>query len=175
MEVDPAMNADKSYKSLANQVSRYIPASRIYTDPLYTLAKGTDASFYRLVPGLVIRVESEAEVVKVLELCSREGTAVTFRAGGTSLSGQTITDKVLVEIGEGFKGFSVLENGKFVRLQCGITGGLANTRLVKYGRRLGPDPASIGSAKIGGIVSNNASGGAFGIRYNSYHTLRVCG
>jgi len=166
------MKASNRFIHLAKQVSRYIPASRIYTDPLYTLAKGTDASFYRLVPGLVIRVESEAEVVRVLALCSRSGIPVTFKAGGTSLSGQTITDSVLVEVGDGFKGFSVLENGRLVKLQCGITGGLANTRLAKYGKRIGPDPASIGSAKIGGIVSNNASGGAFGIKFNSYHTLR---
>jgi D-lactate dehydrogenase len=48
---------------------------------------------------------------------------------------------------------------------------MANARLARFGRRIGPDPSSINSAKIGGIVSNNASGGAFGIQHNSYNTL----
>lgn len=40
-----------------------IPQDRRFDDPLSTLAFGTDASFYRLIPKLVIRVESEDEVV----------------------------------------------------------------------------------------------------------------
>ncbi|HJZ39938.1 MAG TPA: FAD-binding and (Fe-S)-binding domain-containing protein [Bacteroidales bacterium] len=156
---------------LGRKIRSLIPASRIFTDPLYTLAKGTDASFYRLVPGMVVRVENEAEVIHVIRCCSESLIPVTFKAGGTSLSGQTVTDSVLVEIGDRFTGFHATDNGRLVDLQCGITGGLANVRLSGYGRRIGPDPASINSAKIGGIVSNNASGGAFGISNNSYNTL----
>jgi D-lactate dehydrogenase len=159
-----------SIKILVNKLQRNIPESRIFTDPLYTLAKGTDAGFYRLVPRVVVRVESEIEIIHVLRTCSESGTPLTFKAGGTSLSGQTISDSVLVEIGDGFSGFHS-ENGDEVTLQCGITGAMANARLAKFGRRIGPDPSSINSAKIGGIVSNNASGGAFGIQHNSYNTL----
>jgi D-lactate dehydrogenase len=160
-----------SLQQLGKKIRNLVPAARVYTDPLYTLAKGTDASFYRLVPGMVVRVENEAEVIHVIRCCSELHIPVTFKAGGTSLSGQTVTDSVLVEIGEGFTGFHARDDGRLVDLQCGITGGLANLRLSGFGRRIGPDPASINSAKIGGIVSNNASGGAFGIRNNSYSTL----
>ena len=120
---------------------------------------------------MVVRVESEPEIIHVIRTCAKSGISLTFKAGGTSLSGQTISDSVLVEIGDGFSGFHS-ENGSEVTLQCGITGSMANARLARFGRRIGPDPSSINSAKIGGIVSNNASGGAFGIQHNSYNTLQ---
>jgi D-lactate dehydrogenase len=165
------MSSSVAFQLLAEKLSLHLPASGIFTDPLYTLAKGTDAGFYRLIPGMVVRVNSEAEVITVIRACSALQIPLTFKAGGTSLSGQTITDSVLVEIGDGFSGFSATDNGIRVTLQCGITGGLANARLLKYNRRIGPDPASLNSARIGGIVSNNASGGGFGIKYNTYNTL----
>ena len=159
------------FKLLAKRLNQIIPPTRIFLDPLYTLAKGTDAGLYRLIPGVVVRVDNEQEVIAVIDACREMNLPVTFKAGGTSLSGQTITNSVLVEAGDGFSGFLTGDNGYTVSLKCGITAGLANARLARYGRRLGPDPASQNSAKIGGIISNNASGGAFGIQYNSYHTL----
>jgi D-lactate dehydrogenase len=164
------LSPSPSLKSLVRNLQRSIPEARIFTDPLYTLAKGTDAGFYRLVPKIVVRVESENEIIHVIRICAEAGISLTFKAGGTSLSGQTISDSVLVEIGDGFSGF-YSGNGSEATMQCGITGAMANARLAKFGRRIGPDPSSINSAKIGGIVSNNASGGAFGIQHNSYSTL----
>ena len=164
------MSLSPPIKLLVKKLRKTIPGTRIFTDPLYTLAKGTDAGFYRLIPKLVVRAESENEIIHVMLACAESGIALTFKAGGTSLSGQTISDSVLVEIGDGFSGF-YSENGSEVTLQCGITGAMANARLAKSGRRIGPDPSSINSAKIGGIISNNASGGAFGIQHNSYNTL----
>jgi len=166
------MTDDKLYRHLATNLYQSIPASRIFTDPLNTLARGTDAGFYRLVPRMVVRVENEEEVIALMHACSDCNIPITIKAGGTSLSGQTITDSVLTEIGDGFSGSSISNEGRLIKLKCGITGGLANLRLAKYGRRLGPDPSSMNSAKIGGIVANNASGGAFGVSHNSYNTLR---
>ncbi len=170
MSLTPFRQAKFVTSLLVKRLRKKIPESRIFTDPLHTLAKGTDAGFYRLVPKIVVRVDSEPEIIHVIRVCAESGTSLTFKAGGTSLSGQTISDSVLVEIGDGFSGFDS-ENGTEVTLQCGITGSMANARLAKFGRRIGPDPSSINSAKIGGIVSNNASGGAFGIQHNSYNTL----
>ena len=77
-----------------SDVAQLIPQDRRFDDPLSTLAFGTDASFYRLIPQLVIRVESEDEVVTLLQLAQRDRVPVTFRAAGTSLSGQAISDSV---------------------------------------------------------------------------------
>ena len=145
---------------------------KIYTDALTTLAKGTDAGLYRLIPERVEIVNSEQDVQDVLATCRDAGKPLTFKAGGTSLSGQTITEHVLVEIGPDFKKVKIADNGRLATFSCGIVGDHANRLLKPYGRKLGPSPASIKSARISGIVANNASGSSYGIVYNSYHTVR---
>ena len=49
----------KVYQQLHRDLQQFIPAERLITDPLRTLAYGTDASLYRLIPKLVVRVDSE--------------------------------------------------------------------------------------------------------------------
>ncbi|MFS2157394.1 FAD-binding and (Fe-S)-binding domain-containing protein [Pseudomonas sp. Pseusp122] len=153
------------------EAQRLIPAQRRFDDPLSTLAFGTDASFYRLIPKLVIRVESEDEVVALLKLAQAEKVPVTFRAAGTSLSGQAITDSVLLVLGDNWNGREVRQQGAQIRLQPGVIGAQANAWLAPFGRKIGPDPASINACKIGGIVANNSSGMCCGTAQNSYHTL----
>jgi D-lactate dehydrogenase len=159
------------YKNLFDRIIGTIDKNRIFHDPLYTLAYGTDASFYRLIPKMVIRANNENEVSLILKDCSQLNIPVTFRAAGTSLSGQSITDSVLLIAGSDWKKFKINENGSEIRLQPGITGGRANLLLAPYGRKIGPDPASINAAMIGGIASNNASGMCCGTAQNSYKTV----
>ncbi len=160
-----------TYTELARELGAFIPAQRLITDPLRRLAWGSDASFYRLVPQLVVVVDSEAEVRRVLECCARQRTPVTFRAAGTSLSGQALSDSVLVLLGDGWRGIAIADDALTVTLQPGVIGAAANRRLAPLGRKIGPDPASIDTAMIGGIAANNASGMCCGTAQNSYHTL----
>ncbi|MCE4068525.1 MULTISPECIES: FAD-binding and (Fe-S)-binding domain-containing protein [Pseudomonas] len=152
-------------------VEHLIPRERRFDDPLSTLAFGTDASFYRLIPKLVIRVESEDEVATLLKSAHAHQVAVTFRAAGTSLSGQAVSDSVLLVLGDNWNGRDIREDGTQIRLQPGVIGAQANAWLAPFGRKIGPDPASINACKIGGIVANNASGMCCGTAQNSYHTL----
>ena len=152
-------------------IEQRLPQQRLFTDPLSTLTFGTDASFYRLIPKLVIRVESEAEVVFILQQASLHQVPVTFRAAGTSLSGQAISDSVLIVLGDHWNAKQLLEDGSKIRLQPGVIGAQANAALAHLQRKIGPDPASINAAKIGGIVANNSSGMCCGTAQNSYHTL----
>ena len=151
--------------------NRLLPAERLFTDALSTLAFGTDASFYRLIPKLVARVESEGEVISLLHLAARHQVSVTFRAAGTSLSGQAISDSVLIVLGDYWNGREIRNGGAQIRLQPGVIGAQANAALAPLGRKIGPDPASINACKIGGIVANNASGMCCGTAQNSYQTL----
>lgn len=57
--------------------------------------------FYRLVPQLVVRVESENEVQQVLHSCARHSLPVTFRAAATSLFDQDVTEPVLIQLSNG--------------------------------------------------------------------------
>jgi len=157
--------------AFVRDAERLIPEDRRFTDALSTLAFGTDASFYRLIPKLVIRVESEDEVVELLRLARRDQVSVTFRAAGTSLSGQAISDSVLIVLGDNWNGKEIRGQGKQIRLQPGVIGAQANAWLAPFGRKIGPDPASINACKIGGIVANNASGMCCGTAQNTYHTL----
>ncbi|MDU9391305.1 FAD-binding and (Fe-S)-binding domain-containing protein [Pseudomonas sp. zfem002] len=153
------------------EAERLIPSERRFDDATSTLAFGTDASFYRLIPKLVVRVESEDEVVGLIQLAQRERVPVTFRAAGTSLSGQAISDSVLIVLGDNWNGREIRGQGEQIRLQPGVIGAQANAWLAPFGRKIGPDPASINACKIGGIVANNASGMCCGTAQNTYHTL----
>ncbi|SEJ84366.1 FAD-binding and (Fe-S)-binding domain-containing protein [Pseudomonas sp. NFACC07-1] len=157
--------------SFLHDVQQLIPQKRHFDDPLSTLAFGTDASFYRLIPKLVVRVESEDEVIALLKLAQRDQVPVTFRAAGTSLSGQAISDSVLIVLGDNWNGREIRAQGTQIRLQPGVIGAQANAWLAPFGRKIGPDPASINACKIGGIVANNASGMCCGTAQNTYHTL----
>ncbi|MGB3429401.1 MAG: FAD-binding and (Fe-S)-binding domain-containing protein [Burkholderiaceae bacterium] len=156
---------------LVSALRARLPAERVITDELRRLAYGTDASFYRLVPEVVAVVESEEDVQHVLGAARAAGRPVTFRAAGTSLSGQAISDGVLAVVGEGLATCDIASDGATIRLGPGTIGGEANRRLVPFGRKIGPDPASINTCKIGGIAANNASGMCCGTSQNSYRTL----
>ena len=159
------------YKILFQQLTAVIDSKRIFHDPLHTLAFGTDASFYRLIPKMVIKAKDEQEVSLILKKSSQLSIPVTFRAAGTSLSGQAISDSVLVIAGNHWKKFQITEDGLKIKLQPGLTGARVNALLAPYGRKIGPDPASVNAAMIGGIAANNASGMCCGTAENSYKTL----
>ena len=102
---------------------------------------------------------------------SGAGIGLTFRSGGTSLSGQAGTDGILLDTRMNFRGIQVLDGGARVRCQPGATVRAVNARLAPYQRALGPDPASEVACTIGGVVANNSSGMACGTVENSYRTL----
>lgn len=157
---------DAFYRKLS-----FIPSDRLFTDPLRTLAWGADAGFYRQIPQIVVFPIDEQEVSRILAVANELGVALTFRASGTSLSGQASTNSVLVVVGLRWEKYEVLEGGKKIRLQPGIRGGRVNEILAKYGYKFPPDPASVNTARIGGIVSNNASGMNCGTHANSERVM----
>ena len=159
------------YKDFYNNISTYISSDRIYTDDLHCLAWGTDAGFYRRLPKIVVRSENEAEVSRLLSDANRAGLPVTFRAAGTSLSGQAITDSVLIVAGKNWEKYEVSADASAITLEPGIVGERVNQILAPYGKIFSPDPASKKSAMVGGIVMNNASGMNCGTHANSDRML----
>ena len=160
-----------SYTSFLQEIRGLIPQDRIYTDELRRLAWGTDAGFYRLIPQIVIRSNSEEEISDLLRLADRYGLPVTFRAAGTSLSGQAISDSILIVAGKHWEKYSISPDHEQITLQPGIIGQRVNEILAPYGRKFAPDPASVKSAMVGGIVMNNASGMNCGTHANSDKVL----
>ena len=171
--MDHSMNSlDNRYIQFRDEILKYIPAERVYTDELRRFAWGTDAGFYRLVPQIVVRAADEAEVSKLLQDASKHNLPVTFRAAGTSLSGQSISDSILIVAGKNWEKWSLGENAETITLQPGVIGQRVNEILKPYGRYFTPDPASLKAAMVGGIVMNNASGMCCGTHANSYRVLQ---
>ena len=158
-------------KEFIKEIKRVIPGKRIYTDEMRRLAWGTDAGFYRLTPQLVIHSENEEEIIHILKTANKHNIPLTFRAAGTSLSGQAISDSVLVIAGKNWENYEIAPDKNSIRLQPGIVGQRVNEILKPFGKKFPPDPASIKSAMVGGIVLNNASGMSCGTHENSYKTI----
>jgi D-lactate dehydrogenase len=156
---------------LRRDLEAILPADRILDRPIDVEAYASDASFYRLVPRAVVRPESVDDVRALFAYSQRARIPMTFRAAGTSLSGQAITDGLLVEVGHGWRGIEPLDGGRRVRVQPGAIGARVNRALAPFGARMGPDPASIDACMMGGILSNNSSGMCCGVAQNSYHTI----
>ena len=175
---DNAMNGKKAQAShfhqennnkFLSELYQTLPKDRIYTDELRTLAWGTDAGFYRYIPHVVVRSDGEKELAAIVKTCRKHGVPFTFRAAGTSLSGQSVSDSVLIVAGKHWEQYTLEESGEVlnIKLQPGIVGARVNEILKPFGRVFPPDPASIGSAMVGGIVCNNASGMNCGVHANS--------
>jgi D-lactate dehydrogenase len=143
----------------------------VLSRPLDRLGRSVDASIYRLIPRVVVRPKDLDEVRRLLRYARERGRRITFRTAGTSLSGQAVTDDVLVELAPYWSASRILDGGRRVWTQPGVVGGYLNRILAPLGYRLGPDPASIDAAMMGGILANNASGMCAGVVHNSYHTL----
>ncbi len=161
-----------SYKQYIDDIKNVIAQERIYTDDLRCLAWGTDAGFYRKIPQIVIRSKNEEEVSHLLAMASKQKLPVTFRAAGTSLSGQAISDSILIVAGKHWEDYKIAPDASTITLQPGIIGSRVNEYLKPYGRMFAPDPASKNSAMVGGIVINNASGMNCGTHANSDKILK---
>lgn len=135
------------------------------------LASAHDASHYQLTPQLVASPASMEQVAKLFAVSQTRRVPLTFRSGGTSLSGQAGTSSVLVDTRRHFRNIEVLDGGLSVRTGPGATVRMVNARLARHGRKLGPDPASEIACTIGGVIANNSSGMACGIVSNTYRTL----
>jgi len=167
--MSPGMDVTAS--PLASDLASVVGEERVLTRAIDRIAWASDASFYRLVPKAVVHAKSADEVRGLFAVARVHGVPLVFRGAGTSLSGQSITDGILVETARGFRGLSVEENGSKIRVQPGVIGAHANRALRDFGRKIGPDPASIATCTLGGIVANNASGMCCGVAQNAYHTL----
>jgi D-lactate dehydrogenase len=171
LETDDCGKLTGIHKRYHERISAFIPSDRLFCGPFTNLAYGDDASFYRLVPKIVVKARTPGEVSRLLAEASSLKVPVTFRTAGTSLSGQALTDSVLIYMAGAWKGLSINPEASLISLEPGVIGAEANFQLAPFGKKIGPDPASINAAMIGGIAANNASGMCCGTAENSYKTV----
>ncbi|MGI0438969.1 FAD-binding and (Fe-S)-binding domain-containing protein [Helicobacter himalayensis] len=143
---------------------------RVFSNYLQRFAYGIDASCYRYIPKLVLKPTTESEVQEIIALSNLYNIPLTFRGAGTSLCGQACSDSVLVVCVHKWQ--NIRANEDSIWCDCGVIGVEANNALKGFGKKIGPDPATINNATIGGIFSNNSSGMCCGVKQNSYQTIK---
>lgn len=158
-------------EQIVGALQELVGEQQVLHRPIDILARAGDASIYRLVPRVVVLPRHLDDVRAILRYCRENGLYLTFRAAGTSLSGQAVTDGILVDVAKHWKGLRILDGGKQVAVQPGVVGGHVNAFLASHRAKIGPDPASINACMIGGIAANNASGMCCGVAQNSYNTM----
>lgn len=163
---------ERDMGKLGKELCKILPAARVKTRLIDRYAYASDASHFYLIPKAVVQPITIEEVKRIFEFSKREKISITFRAGGTSLSGQGVTDGLLVDLSNYWRKVKPENNGDTVRVEPAVIGAHVNYALKNFGRKIGPDPASINAAMIGGILSNNSSGMCCGVVQNSYHTLK---
>ena len=157
--------------SLRNELETIVAPERVLTHPAELIAFASDASFYRLIPKAVVLARGIDEIRNLFRLSHRLRVPLAFRTAGTSLSGQAVTDGILVEVARNWKRIAVEDGGRKVRVEPGVIGAHVNLALRRHGTKMGPDPASINACMLGGILANNSSGMCCGVAQNAYHTL----
>src|SRR5918996_1394806 len=156
---------------LRSELNALLGDDRVLTRVIDLIRYASDASPYRLLPKAIVMARDAEDVSKVLDYGKRNGVPVTFRAGGTSLNGQSQSDGILVDVRRHWSGVEVLDGGGRVRVRPGTLLGHVNRILAPHGRKLGPDPASTDIACVGGVLANNSGGMRCGIVADAYCTV----
>ena len=159
-------------KELNEYLRLILDREQVLDDRLIREIYARDASYFEIRPEAVVRPRTVEEVRSVLDAAHKFKVGVTFRTGGTSLSGQTLGKGIICELRTDWKNFEVRNGGGSIWFEPGLTVDQVNERLKGYHSHIGPDPASSVAAMMGGVLANNSSGMEAGVRHNSYHTLR---
>ncbi|ATL25538.1 FAD-binding and (Fe-S)-binding domain-containing protein [Streptomyces formicae] len=165
------LRASGTPEPLRTELIALLGADKVLTKVSDLVRYASDASPYRFLPQVVVVPEDIDDVSAVLSYAHGKGREVVFRAAGTSLNGQAQGEDILVDVRKHWSGIEVIGEGERARIGPGTTVVRANTTLSRFGRVLGPDPASAIACTIGGVVANNASGMTAGTTRNSYRTV----
>ena len=167
----PDWVADGTPEPLRSQLVELFGADQVLSRASDIIRYASDASPYRMLPRAVVVAKSDKDIGKVLAFGREQGIGVTFRAGGSSLNGQSQSEGILVDVRRHFGGIKVLDEGRSASVAPGAMMADVNRVLAPYGFRLGPDPASLEIATVGGVVANNSGGMKCGTKFDSYSTV----
>ncbi|MHB8815360.1 MAG: FAD-binding and (Fe-S)-binding domain-containing protein [Steroidobacteraceae bacterium] len=167
----PASLADGTPGDLKADLIALLGRERVLHRAIDLVRYASDASPYRLVPRVVVLPRTTEDIVKLFRYCRQTGRHATFRAAGTSLNGQALSDDILIDVRRHWYGAKVEDGGRRVRARPGTILGHVNSLLQRHGRRLGPDPASSAACTLGGVIANNAGGMRCTVPRDAYHTV----
>ena len=167
----PASLVDGTPADLKADLIALLGKANVFDRAIDLVRYASDASPYRLIPQVVVLPRTTDDIVKLFQYCRENGRHATFRAAGTSLNGQSQSDDILIDVRRHWYGAKVEDDGRQVRARPGVILGHVNAMLARYGRRLGPDPASSHACTIGGVIANNSGGMRCTVRNDAYQTV----
>src|SRR4051794_14453102 len=118
-----------------------------------------DSSNFRQVPVGVVVPRTLDDVVETMKACSRYRAPVTCRGGGTSLSGETVNNAVIIDVSKYLTGIGEVDVvARRVTCEPGVINEQLNEVTGPQGLVFGPDPSSHSRCTIGGNIGNNSCG-----------------
>jgi len=138
---------------------------KLLFDDLHKTIYATDASAYRMIPIAVAYPKCNEDIVKLIRFATENKISLTPRTAGTSLSGQTVGQGIIVDVSKHFTKIISLDlKNKTVTVQPGVIRDELNLFLKPHGLFFGPNTSTSNRCMIGGMVGNNSSG-TTSIRY----------
>ncbi|TMJ56247.1 MAG: FAD-binding protein [Alphaproteobacteria bacterium] len=159
---------DKASKMIKDRLARETTGEVLF-DRYSRGRYATDASFYQIMPFGVVVPKTIDEALRALAIAREHGRTITPRGGGTSQSGQTVNDGIVIDFSKHLNRVLSLdvENRSCV-VEPGIVLDDLNRQLRKHGLWFPVDVSTASRATIGGMAGNNSCGG----RSLRYGTMR---
>ena len=126
-----------------------------------------DASIFQFLAQSVLTPKTQAELRCFLLEAFQSNSAVTLRAGGTSLGGQAIGSGVVVDISKHLN--AIIEyrpEQQEIVVEPGVIQDDLNDFVAAEGLRFAPDTSTSNRAMIGGMIGNNSCG-AYSVLYGT--------
>lgn len=104
---------------LRDDLAAIVGPAEVHATATDLIRYATDASPYRLFPRIVVSPRSVREVAAVFAYARKKRIPVTIRAAGSSLSGQSQGDGILIDARKHWAGWVVEEEGARLRVKPG--------------------------------------------------------
>lgn len=125
----------------------------IVTRQLYSTA----ACLYEITPLAVVIPENREDIITAVNICNKYKIPILPRGAGSSLSGNSVGEAVILDLTHHFKGINIINN-KLVKCGVGVVLNILQTELKSHDRKFAPDPSSGNVCVIGGMLGNNSGG-----------------
>jgi glycolate oxidase subunit GlcD len=118
-----------------------------------------DMADYEGTPIVVVRPNTEIEIVKIVELANKIGIPIVPRGAGSSLTGASVLDGAMVLDMRSMNRILKIDTVNwYVQVQPGISLDDLNQELKKRGFFFPPDPSSSYICTVGGAIAEGCGG-----------------
>ena len=146
-------------------------------DPYSRHLFATDASMYAREPLVVAFPRDAGDVAAAIAIAGRFEVPVVTRGAGTSLSGQTTGQGIVLDTSRHMDAIRELDpEARRARVEPGVVQEDLNLAAQPLGLGFGPDTSTANRATLGGMIGNNSSGShsiVYGSTIEHVHELEV--